>query len=165
MNNSNQNYKVTDFLPLIIIFSLIILIVLLHQAYFGWHIKSAMHIFMASFFIIFGLFKIINLAGFAQAYNMYDIIAKKYFAYGYVYPFIELSLGLAYLINWNPFLTNIATVILMSVSAIGVFIELRKGKKIMCACLGVVFKVPMTYVTLMEDLLMALMALIMLIKN
>ena len=51
----------------------------------------------------------------------------------------------------------------MAISSIGVAIELSKKKEIMCACLGVVFKLPMTYVTLLEDLLMAAMALIMLI--
>lgn len=164
MNNSNQKYKLADFIPLIVIFSLIASIVLIHQLYYGWQLESGMRILMASFFIIFGTFKIINLAAFAEAYSMYDLIAKKYYWYGYLYPFLEFSLGVSYLFSWNLFAINIATLILMFVSAIGVFIELRKGKQIMCACLGTVFKIPMTYVTLLEDLLMALMAFVMLLK-
>ena len=50
----------------------------------------------------------------------------------------------------------------MIVSSIGVTKELAQGRKITCACLGAVFKIPMTYVTLLEDVLMAVMALIML---
>jgi hypothetical protein len=51
---------------------------------------------------------------------------------------------------------------LMLVSAVGIGMELAKKKEIQCACLGLVFNIPMTYVTLAEDLLMALMALLML---
>ncbi|MCD8494612.1 MAG: hypothetical protein LRY46_00600 [Candidatus Pacebacteria bacterium] len=36
-----------------------------------------MRMFMASFFIVFGLFKVINLKGFVTAYRMYDILAQK----------------------------------------------------------------------------------------
>lgn len=156
-------YTIRDFLPLIILFSLITGLTIVRQFYTGWSIYSAMSDFMAFFFLIFGGFKIINLKGFAKAYQEYDIIAKRSLAYAYLYPFLEIALGIAYLMRWNPFITNIATFILMSVSAVGVGIELSKGKTIVCACLGVVFKVPMTYVTLLEDLLMAGMALIMLI--
>ena len=165
MNNrfhEAKKYNIKTFLPLIFIFSFIILITLIHQLYYGWNMQEGMRIFMAAFFLVFGSFKVINLAGFAQAYSMYDLIAKKYFFYGYIYPFIELLLGFAYLFKYNLFITNIITIVLMLISAVGVFNELKKGAHITCACLGVVFKVPMTYVTLAEDLIMALMAAIML---
>ena len=67
------------------------------------------------------------------------------------------------LFSWNPTLTNWITLVLMLMSAVGVFNELRKGKEIVCACLGTLFKIPMTYVTLVEDLLMAAMAAWMLL--
>lgn len=158
-----KKYKLKDFLPLIIIFSLITLATILHQVYFGFNFAESMRIFMAAFFLVFGFFKIINLKGFAEAYSTYDLIAKKFNWYGFLYPFLEVGLGFAYLFKFKPFFTNIFTLVLMLVSAAGVFVELQKGKEIVCACLGVVFKVPMTYVTLLEDLLMALMALLMLI--
>ncbi len=162
MENESRGYTFKDFLPLILIFSLIILLTILHQLYFGWHFREAIRIFMASFFLIFGFFKIINLHEFVNAYATYDLITKKYFWYGYFYPFFELGLGLAYLFKFNLLLTNILTLILMLVSAAGVFNVLRKGNHIACVCLGNVFKIPMTYVTLAEDLLMALMTLFML---
>lgn len=155
-------YQLKNFLPLIVTISIIIAITFVHQWHYGFNIHEAMRIFMASFFLIFGAFKIMNLAGFAKAYSVYDIIAQRFYFYGYVYPFLELGLGFAYLYNYKPYTTNVFTLILMLVSALGVFNELAKGKEIMCACLGVVFKIPMTYVTLVEDLLMAVMAFIML---
>lgn len=151
-------YTLNDFLPLIIIASLITAITIAHQWYYGYNMDDAMRIFMASFFLVFGFFKVINLGGFAKAYAMYDIVAQQFPWYGYLYPFLELGLGLAYLFNWRPVLTNWITLIVMLVSAAGVFNELRKGKEIVCACLGALFKIPMTYVTLAEDLLMAAMA-------
>lgn len=117
---------------------------------------------MGSFFIIFGTFKIVNLQKFAMAYGEYDLIAKRSRAYALIYPFIELFLGVAYFAQYHLNIINIITFILMSVSAAGVANELSKGKMIICACLGALFKIPMTYVTLLEDLLMALMALVML---
>ena len=159
----NTQYTVRDFLPLIVLFSLIAAITLVHQWCYGWSLDEAMRISMASFFLIFGFFKVINLVGFAQAYSVYDLIAQKFNWYGYVYPFLELGLGIAYLVQWNLPVTNVVTLVLMLVSAVGVFNELRKGKQITCACMGVVFKVPMTYVTLVEDLLMAAMASVMLL--
>lgn len=163
MNNLTKKYKIKDFLPLIIIFSLIILATVVYQFYFGFNFKNSMRVFMAAFFLVFGFFKVINLKGFVEAYSTYDIVAKKFTWYGYLYPFLEIGLGLAYLFKFKLLFTNIFTLFLMLVSAIGVFVELQKGKEIVCACLGVVFKVPMTYVTLLEDLLMALMAFLMLI--
>lgn len=156
------SYTLGDFLPLITIFAVIISITIAHQLYYGFHLEEAMRIFMASFFLIFGSLKVINLSGFAQAYSMYDLITKKIYWYGYVYPFLELGLGIAYFLQWHLFAVNIFTLILMLVSAAGVFNELRKGKHITCACLGALFKIPMTYVTLLEDLLMAGMAVAML---
>lgn len=164
MEPNRNNYTFKDFLPLIIIFSIIGLITLTHQLYYGFNTMDCMRIIMASFFLILGGFKIINLKGFAEAYHIYDLIAQRYYWYGYLYPFLEIGLGLAYLFSWRPYETNIFTLILMLVSAIGVFNELRKGKTIICACLGAVFKIPMTYVTLLEDLIMAAMALMMLLQ-
>ena len=156
------NYTFKNFLPLILILSLVVFITLVHQFYYGWYFPEAMRILMASFFLIFGFFKIINLHEFVKAYATYDLITQKYFWYGYLYPFLELGLGIAYFLKLNLQLTNVLTLILMLVSAAGVFNALGRGKHIECACLGNVFKVPMTYVTLAEDLAMALMAFTML---
>lgn len=122
-----------------------------------------MNHFMAGFFIVFSFFKFLNLRAFADSYAMYDIIAKKIPVYGYVYPFIELLLGIAFLTAFNPFLTNVATIIIMGISSIGVIESVLNKKKIQCACLGTVFNLPMSSITIVEDLLMVSMSLIMLI--
>ncbi|MDZ7935383.1 MAG: cation transporter [Emticicia sp.] len=130
-------------------------------AHFSW--MYFMNNFMAGFFIVFSFFKFLNLKAFAESYAMYDLLAMKIPAYGFVYPFIELGLGLAYLTAFQPQFTNWATVIIMGFSSIGVIQSVIDKRKIRCACLGSVFNLPMSTVTIIEDLLMVGMAILMLI--
>lgn len=121
-----------------------------------------MRTFMAGFFLTFSFFKMLDLAGFAESYAMYDIVAMKFKSWGYLYAFIELALGIAFVINFEPVITNSVTVIVMSVSLIGVLQTVLNKKKIRCACLGAVFNLPMSTVTIIEDGLMILMSAAML---
>jgi hypothetical protein len=160
-----MKYSIKDFIPLIIIFIIIgTFTEIRHFMRGSMDLAAIMNDFMGAFFIIFGAFKIINWTGFVEAYQQYDLIAKHSIGYAYTYPLIELGLGIAYLSRWQPIVINSITLAIMLISSLGVFIELSKGKTITCACLGVVFKLPMTYVTLLEDLLMAGMAGYMIIK-
>ena len=118
--------------------------------------------FMAGFFLVFSAFKFLNLSGFADAYATYDLLAERWHGYGFIYPFLELALGLGYLFGVAPTLTNIATVLLMGFSSLGVLGALLNKRRIECACLGTVLKLPMSTVTLVEDLAMAFMAVAML---
>jgi len=121
--------------------------------------------FMAGFFLVFSFFKLLDVRGFASSYAMYDLLAMRVRAYGYVYPFIELGLGIAYLVAWQPLLTNWLTFIVMTFSSLGVIRSVLNKQKIRCACLGAVFNLPMSTVTIIEDLLMAGMALWMIFTN
>jgi hypothetical protein len=124
-----------------------------------------MNYFMAGFFLAFSFFKFLDLKGFAESYSMYDILAKKIKIYGFIYPFIELALGIAYLTSFKPTFTNSSTVIIMGISSIGVIKSVLNKRKIQCACLGAVFNLPMSTVTIIEDLLMVAMAATTLIFN
>lgn len=126
-------------------------------------LHKGMNVFMAGFFLVFSFFKLLNLKGFADSYAMYDVLAKKVPAYGFVYPFIELALGIAFLTGFNPTVTNWATLLVMGFSSIGVIQSVLNKKKIQCACLGAVFNLPMSTVTIIEDFLMVAMAAYMLL--
>ncbi|CAN5177482.1 hypothetical protein BH09SUM1_BH09SUM1_29780 [soil metagenome] len=114
--------------------------------------------FMAGFFLVFSFFKLLDLRGFADAYQMYDVIGAKLRVWAFAYPFVELALGVAFLIRFQPVATNIATLALMLIGAAGVFRALSRKQSIRCACLGTALNLPMTTVTLIEDLVMASMA-------
>ena len=152
--------------PILLIFGYITLVTLLIQALNGsFDAMVWMRHFMAGFFLVFSFFKLLNLKGFADSYAMYDVIAKKIPAWGYAYAFIELGLGVSYLLNAFPFVTNIVTLVVMSVSILGVLQTVLNKQKIQCACLGAVFNLPMSTVTIIEDGLMIAMSLAMIVMN
>jgi copper chaperone CopZ len=119
--------------------------------------------FMAGFFLTFSFFKLLDIKGFAESYSSYDIIARNWSGWGYVYALIELGLGISYLVNFNPVLTNAITFVVMSISIIGVLQSVLNKRKIQCACLGAVFDLPMSTITIIEDALMIGMSAWMLI--
>lgn len=159
-----MKYNLKDFIPLIAIVGVIFIATCISSFFIQADMITAMRLFMAYVFLVFGTCKVVTLPTFVEAYRLYDLLAARSTMYAYIYPFIECALGLAYLINIVPFWTNVITFILMSFSALGVALALYQGKNLMCGCLGGVFKLPMTWVTLVEDLVMAGMALWMLLR-
>ncbi len=151
--------------PILTIFGYITAVTLLVQTQndtFDW--MQWMRHFMAGFFLIFSFFKMLNLDGFAESYAMYDVVARKFPIWGYLYAFVEMGLGVANLIDFNPLVTNAVTLVVMSVSIVGVLQSVLNKKKIQCACLGAVFNLPMSTVTIIEDALMIAMSGVMLIQ-
>jgi len=146
-------FKLKSFVPLIIIFAFIIVFSVIASWWrqvFSY--QSIMIDFMAGFFLVFGAFKLIKLSAFAEAYAMYDVIAKRAKAYGYIYPFVEIALGLAFLLRFEIVAVAWITLGLMIINSFGAYNGIRDKKVLMCACLGTVFKLPMSYVSLGEDL-------------
>lgn len=117
-----------------------------------------MHFFMGLFLCQFALLKLFHPQDFANGFQMYDLIAQKSRFYAYIYPLIELGLGLAYLASIAPILIYILTIILLGFGAIGVIKALIKGLDVRCVCMGTVLDVPLSTVTLIEDLGMVAMA-------
>jgi len=161
---TSENWK--SYMPLIAIIGLILLttIVLSFKDFQlgSFSVSTMLSYFMIGFFIIFAGFKIIDLKGFAEGYSTYDLLAKKVFVYGYIYPFIELFFGLAMIIIPTSGTLLVSEFLIMSFSGAGVTIKLIKREKFQCVCLGTFLKVPLTKITLVEDFGMATLALIML---
>jgi len=150
--------------PILLIFFYISLITfLIQQKNIDINLMEAMQHFMAGFFLVFSFFKLLNLKGFAESYVMYDVVARKIPIWAYIYAFTELILGLAFLTGFNPLITNSVTFLVMSVSIIGVLQSVLNKKKIQCACLGAIFNLPMSTVTIIEDALMIIMSGLMII--
>ena len=155
--------RLETFKPLILIFLFISGVSVIATIEGGQiNLMKWMNYFMAGFFITFSFFKFLDLRAFADSYSMYDLLAKRVRTYGFVYPFIELAMGIAYLTHFATNSTYIATIAVMGFSSLGVIQSVLDKKKIKCACLGAVFNLPMTTVTIIEDLLMVAMAVLML---
>ena len=115
--------------------------------------------FMGLFFIVFSFFKFLGYRSFPTSFATYDPIAKAIPIYGLIYPFIETALGLAFLFQFEVTLALWVSLFVLSVTTFGVLQSLLDKNKIQCACLGTVINLPMTEATLIENIVMILMAL------
>jgi copper chaperone CopZ len=161
---ANQKSWLQTYQPLLLVFGLVLLASILVQVGMGQRVSTheTMRLFMAGFFLAFAFFKLLDIRGFANAYAGYDLLAARWPSWGLVYPFVELALGLAYLANFQPTLTNWATLGIMGFSSLGVIAAVLGKRQIRCACLGTGFNLPMSTVTIVEDLGMVGMAVWML---
>jgi len=148
--------------PLFLIFGYITAAsILLH--YKEWNGREAMLDFMGLFYIVFSFFKFLDLKGFVASFKMYDPLAKRITIYGWGYPFIELTLGVLFLMRTAIPIALVSTLIILGITTIGVTRSLLNKQEIQCACLGTALKLPMTEATFIENAIMITMAIMMLI--
>jgi len=147
---------------LLILFYILITSVLLH--YKDWFWSAFMLDFMGLFYIVFSFFKMLDLKGFNESFRMYDPIAKRVPFYGKIYPFIETTLGLMFLMRYQTDIALMITLVILGVTTIGVTKILLDKKSIRCACLGTALKLPMTEATFIENAIMIIMAVLMLLN-
>ena len=122
----------------------------------AWFISIAM--------VLLGLQKLQDIEKFATMFLNYDLLAQKWVRYGYVYPFIETAAGLMMMMGVLTWLSAPAALFIASIGAISVikavYIDKRELK---CACLGD-SRVPLGFVSLVENLMMIGMALWMILS-
>ena len=123
-----------------------------------------MYDFMGLFFIVFSFFKFLDYKNFPGTFKMYDPIAKVIPLYGWIYPFIESTLGLAFLIREQLYIALIISLIILVITTVGVVRTLMRKESIQCACLGTALKLPMTTATIIENSIMLFMTVWMLIN-
>ena len=121
--------------------------------------------FMGVFFVVFASFKISRLKVFAYGFQSYDLIAKRSLIYAYIYPFIQLSLGLIYLAGLGAIGVDLFVIIISLISGAGVMNSIFKKQMVHCVCLGNVIKLPLSTISFVEDFGMAIMALAMVIMR
>ena len=151
---ADQPSWIKTYFPLFLVLSLIAL-----AAFAG---SDWMMAFMGGFFLVFGAFKLLDVPAFADAYSTYDVVAKRFRPWGLAYPFVETALGFAFLFQFQMHTATWVALILSLVGAIGVIQSVMRKQTIRCACLGTVFNLPMSTVTIVENLGMATMAAVML---
>ena len=149
--------KIKQLKPLFIILGYIFIASILLN-YKNWNSSNAMLDFMGLFYIIFSFFKILDVKGFSMSFRMYDPLAKQAPIYGYIYPFIEVILGMMFLIRYEVNIALVLTLIVLGITTIGVTQTLLNKRSIKCACLGTTLNLPMTEATFIENALMIIMA-------
>lgn len=158
--------SLSAYAPLLILITLAALVAGAKELHYGggWDSREWMLDAMGFFLVMFSMFKFFDLEGFADGFHMYDLLAQRVRSYGFVYPFIEFTLGLGYLARWELPLIYGVTLGVMSFGALGVLNALRQKLDVNCACMGTVLKVPLSTVALTEDVAMAAMAAVMLVS-
>lgn len=116
--------------------------------------------FVAISMVLLGLQKLMDLEQFTTMFLNYDLLARRWVRYGYVYPFVETGAGLAMMAGVLTWVAAPAALFIAGVGAASVFKAVYIDKReIKCACVGGDSKVPLGFVSLTENLMMIGMAI------
>lgn len=151
---------IVTYKPLLVVFAFILLVSLAYQSSLQrFDSPLFMRHLMAGFFIGLSFFKFLDLSSFSTAFSMYDPIAKTLRGYGRLYPFIELGLGLLFVAGKGLMFANLITIVILSATTYGIVKMISAKNQVKCACLGAGFNLPLSGVTVAENLIMVLMAI------
>ena len=166
VNNINSAEFITEksyfqiYKPLIFIFLFILLVSLSFQlGQIKFDVQIFMNHIMAGFFISLSFFKFLDVKAFSESFSDYDPLALKFSFYGYMYPFIEIILGMLFVSGLFLMTANVITVLVLSITTFGVLKKLQKKSNIRCACAGTGFSLPLSWVTVFENGFMIMMSL------
>jgi glutaredoxin len=155
----------TSYRPVIAVFAMTALMAMAaSQAAFG----SPFTLRAAQWFIAFSMtalamLKLQDLEKFSTMFLNYDLLAKRWVRYGYVYPFAEGAAGLLMIAGVLTWLSAPIALFIGGVGAVSVFKAVYIDKReLKCACVGGSSNVPLGFVSLTENLMMIAMAVWML---
>jgi glutaredoxin len=124
----------------------------------GWFISVSM--------ILLGMQKLRDIESFTTMFLNYDLLARKWVPYAYVYPWVETGAGILMTGMLLTPLAAPAALFIATVGAISVFKAVYTDKReLKCACVGGNSNVPLGFVSLTENLMMIGMAIVMLFAS
>lgn len=129
-----------------------------------WHAyPDYMSHLMGWVLVFFGVIKLSDVVGFAEGFAKYDPLAKQSIVYAQVYPFLEITLGILFILQLLIFPATLITFFIYSASLFGALQSLLKKEELHCVCLGTYFKLPLSTVTIIEAVFMIGMCIWMLV--
>jgi len=153
--------------PVIAIFST----ALLMAAAFSWVVHDSiltlatLEWFIAVSMCILGIQKLQDLESFSTMFLNYDLLARRYVRYGYVYPFAETLAGVLMISGALIWLAAPMALFIGTVGGVSVFKAVYVDKReLKCACVGGNSSVPLGFISLTENIMMVLMAIWMWLK-
>jgi len=154
----------TSYTPVLVVFAVAALIALsidwLSMGAVGW---MALPNFIAVAMCLLAMLKLQDVDKFSTMFLNYDLLAQRWPAYGYVYPFAELGAGVLMLAGALTWLSAPVALFIGGIGAISVFKAVYVDKReLKCACVGGSSNVPLGFVSLTENLMMIGMAVWML---
>jgi glutaredoxin len=121
--------------------------------------------FIAFSMCMLAILKLQNIETFSTMFLNYDLLARRWVPYGYVYPFAEALAGILMAAGALSWLSIPVALFIGSVGAVSVFKAVYIDKRdLKCACVGGSSNVPLGFVSLTENVMMVAMALWMLVS-
>jgi glutaredoxin len=115
--------------------------------------------FIAFSMVVLSLLKLQNVESFATMFLNYDLLAKRWVPYSYVYPFAEGLAGVLMVAGALTWLSIPVALFIGTVGAVSVFKAVYVDRReLKCACVGGSSNVPLGFVSLTENLMMIGMA-------
>jgi glutaredoxin len=153
--------KAPSYRPVIALFSMTFLMALAASfAVYGTPLTiRAAEWFIAFSMAILALLKLQNVESFATMFLNYDLLAKRWVRYSYIYPFAEGLAGILMIAGALAWLSVPVALFIGTVGAVSVFKAVYIDRRdIKCACVGGASNVPLGFVSLTENLMMIAMA-------
>ncbi|MFH8654694.1 MauE/DoxX family redox-associated membrane protein [Sphingomonas paucimobilis] len=160
--------KATTYRPVVALFAMTALMALAaSQAVYATPFTSrAAEWFVAFSMAVLALLKLQNVESFATMFLNYDLLAKRWVPYSYIYPFAEGLAGILMIAGVAVWASVAIALVIGGIGAVSVvkavYIDRRELK---CACVGGASNVPLGFLSLTENLMMIGMALWMLIRH
>jgi glutaredoxin len=158
--------KATSYTPVIVLFVITALMALAasYAAYGDLFTVRAAEWFIAISMSVLALLKLQNVESFATMFLNYDLLAKRWVPYSYIYPFAEGLAGLLMISGALMWISVPVALFIGTVGAVSVFKAVYIDKReLKCACVGGSSNVPLGFVSLTENLMMIAMAIWMMI--
>ena len=119
--------------------------------------------FIAFSMVILAMLKLQDIESFSSMFLNYDLLARRYVPYSYVYPFAELLAGVLMVAGALMWVSVPVALFIGTIGAVSVFKAVYVDKReLKCACVGGDSNVPLGFVSLTENLMMVAMAVWML---
>ncbi|MFZ2682051.1 MAG: MauE/DoxX family redox-associated membrane protein [Patescibacteria group bacterium] len=114
-------------------------------------------ILVGSVLVITGLAKVLDMPGFAEVLSHYQLFNNLtiYTVIAYTLPFVELAIGFSLLLSWQTRWAALGAIALHLIFIIILTITLLRNIPISnCGCFGVFLARPLTWTTILEDVVM-----------
>jgi len=153
--------KATTYKPVAALFAVTALMALAvsHSAYGTPFTLRAGEWFIGFSMAVLALLKLQNIESFATMFLNYDLLAKRWVRYSYIYPFAEGLAGVLMIAGVLTWLSVPVALFIGTVGAVSVFKAVYIDKReLKCACVGGASNVPLGFLSLTENLMMIAMA-------
>ena len=119
----------------------------------------ALEWFISFSMVVLALLKLQNVETFATMFLNYDLLAKRWVPYSYIYPYAEGLAGILMVAGALTWLSVPVALFIGTVGAVSVFKAVYVDRReLKCACVGGSSNVPLGFVSLTENLMMIAMA-------